>query len=275
MLPPVNLYDPVNRSHPLNAGRVAWWLIVPGLDGGKTWYDLMGLYHGALTNMDSASGWRKSSRQGAFGDMQFDGSNDVVTVTNRAPLQLSGNLSIAVTLTPTAFATSTKYHFAGALEKGSGGSVNYLIGLTALTKTGAISSAMFQHMNSGFTLKQATGSVLSTGVPYRLTGTYDGSNIRLYTNGVLSATTAQTSGTLTSSGNVSIGRSVYDASALRFVNGLIDNVSIWNRALSAAEVLADYELSRREYPGVLNRLESIRFPSGATTNRRRRFLAAA
>ena len=130
-------------------------------------------------------------------------------------------------------------------------------------------------MNSGFTLKQATGSVLSTGVPYRLTGTYDGSNIRLYTNGVLSATTAQTSGTLTSSGNVSIGRSVYDASALRFVNGLIDNVSIWNRALSAAEVLADYELSRREYPGVLNRLESIRFPSGATTNRRRRFLAAA
>ena len=48
---PVNTADPVNRHHPLNSKLAAWWLPLPGLDGGRQLYDLMGLNHGTLTNM--------------------------------------------------------------------------------------------------------------------------------------------------------------------------------------------------------------------------------
>lgn len=40
-------------------------------------------------------------------------------------------------------------------------------------------------------------------------------------------------------------------------NGQMDDVRIWRRALSAQEVLAYYELSRRGYVGLLNRIDPI------------------
>jgi len=41
-----------------------------------------------------------------------------------------------------------------------------------------------------------------------------------------------------------------------FLSGALDDVSVWNRALSATEVKADYDLSLLLYPDVLNRIKS-------------------
>jgi hypothetical protein len=44
----ITLRDPIAK-HPLNVGRVAWWLGLPGLTGGPKWFDLMGLSHAAYS----------------------------------------------------------------------------------------------------------------------------------------------------------------------------------------------------------------------------------
>lgn len=67
-----------------------------------------------------------------------------------------------------------------------------------------------------------------------LSGTFDGANLKIYVDGVLEQTTASTAIPATANTNVLIG-SEGTASAQCF-NGKIDEVSIWNTALSASQI---------------------------------------
>src|SRR4029453_9516283 len=74
-------------------------------------------------------------------------------------------------------------------------------------------------------------------------GTYDGSDVKLYANGVLQFSTPH-SGTL--SGDVtgiSVGASHNDAThtPIEAFNGKVDEVNIYGQALTAAEVLQTYQ----------------------------------
>lgn len=80
----------------------------------------------------------------------------------------------------------------------------------------------------------ASTTVPQQGVWYFIVGTYDGSAIRIYVNGVLEGTSAIDGDLSTSTSNVNIGRRV---SGDRYFNGQIDEVRIYNRALSSEEVL--------------------------------------
>ncbi len=71
-------------------------------------------------------------------------------------------------------------------------------------------------------------------------GVRTGDNILLYLDGVQVATTA-VSGSVSSPIGFYIGD---DASGSRNVDGLIDEVRVYNRALSASEIMALYNLSR-------------------------------
>jgi hypothetical protein len=70
-------------------------------------------------------------------------------------------------------------------------------------------------------------------------GTYDGATISLYVNGQLAGTTTATGPVLDSVGPMMIGRDPSNASSRSFV-GLIDAVSIYDRALTATEVQSLY-----------------------------------
>jgi len=80
---------------------------------------------------------------------------------------------------------------------------------------------------------------LTTGVWYFAVYTWDGTNINLYLNASTDTSAVAKSGTMkTSSDLVSIGRSsVVSAS---YFDGQIDEVGIWNKALTAAEVTELY-----------------------------------
>ena len=84
---------------------------------------------------------------------------------------------------------------------------------------------------------------------YHFVGTYDGSVLRIYINGVLRNTSPAYPGVVTyySTYGFFIGRN-YNASNYRF-NGSIDEVAIYNRALTQAEILANYnsQSSRENY----------------------------
>ena len=66
--------------------------------------------------------------------------------------------------------------------------------------------------------------------------TYDGANIRIFINGVQAGSVAQTGGITTSAGALRIGgNSVWG----EYFKGLLDEVRIYNRALSTAEIQTD------------------------------------
>lgn len=83
---------------------------------------------------------------------------------------------------------------------------------------------------------------LSLNTWYHVAGSFDGDTSRCYVNGVLSGETPF-KGTIRDSSayDLKIGRLAYTSGAIdgRFWHGLIDEVRIWNRALPAAELLAN------------------------------------
>ncbi len=67
--------------------------------------------------------------------------------------------------------------------------------------------------------------------------TYDGVTLRVYINGVLRAVTATTLALNTTSGSgISIGELASSTGYWNHVNGVIDEIGMWNRALTPAEI---------------------------------------
>ena len=91
-------------------------------------------------------------------------------------------------------------------------------------------------------VKKATSAtgVIVVGTWYHITGTYDGTNLKIYVDGDLKATTA-----CSSTYNFTNPRLVFSHVTTvggnnKFFNGAIDEVGLWSRALSAAEVTSLY-----------------------------------
>ena len=68
-------------------------------------------------------------------------------------------------------------------------------------------------------------------------GTYDGSTMKIYVNGVLDTSSSLKGSIDTNNMPLSIGRSGFGSD---YFTGMIDEVQIWNRALTAGEVLNEY-----------------------------------
>ena len=77
---------------------------------------------------------------------------------------------------------------------------------------------------------------------FHLVSTYDSSSrqLRGYLNGVLKQSTTCQNSPLMNSENVTIGLSSFQSAAAEFFNGVIDEIRIYNRVLSASEVQALY-----------------------------------
>ena len=92
------------------------------------------------------------------------------------------------------------------------------------------------HVKAGFynnDLANGSGTATSTGVWYNAVVTYDGTTRRIYVNGSEEVSDTPSSVNVTLGGTLRIGTTVdgnYD------FNGLIDEVGIWNTALSASDV---------------------------------------
>jgi hypothetical protein len=71
------------RQHPLARDLAVWWRATPGFTGGPKLYDLTGQAHCTLTNMTGtpASGWTTTTRLGGTAQVNFDGTDDLLTCT--------------------------------------------------------------------------------------------------------------------------------------------------------------------------------------------------
>jgi hypothetical protein len=101
-----------------------------------------------------------------------------------------------------------------------------------------------------FTTTPAVGGVTSTTVIapnqwYHVAGTYDGSTVKIYINGQLESTAAFTGALRNNPSTTAIGCQVLGGVCTYPFNGMVDELEIFNRALSQSEINAIYHADRR------------------------------
>ena len=163
---------------------------------------------------------------GKFGKaLQFNGTNAVVTVPNAASLQLSAGMTLEAWVNP----SSVTSKWRDVIYKGND---NYYLEATSTN-----ASKPDAGMIAGGSYADAVGTAKLTANTWSyLTETYDGTTLRLYVNGTQVASTVHTGAIATSTNPLQFGGdSIYGQNFA----GLIDEVRIYNVALTAAQIQTD------------------------------------
>ena len=175
------------------------------------------------TGSISGATWASAGKFGKA--LSFNGSNAMVTVPDAADLHLSTAMTLEAWVNP----ASVTSDWRDVIYKGND---NYYLGATTSSSGKPAAGSII-----GGSYAEAYGtSALATGAWTHLAMTYDGTAVRLFVNGTQVASTAKT-GTIASSTNpLQIGGdSIYG----QFFSGLIDEVRIYNVALTATQIQAD------------------------------------
>jgi Concanavalin A-like lectin/glucanases superfamily/Bacterial Ig domain/Lysyl oxidase/Purple acid Phosphatase, N-terminal domain len=160
------------------------------------------------------------------GALSFDGTNDLVTVPDTPSLDLTTGMTVDAWVRPTGPAGWSTV----ALKERGGTGLSY-----------ALYGADDQGRPAGYARlgsdRSATGpAVLPAGVWTHPAATYDGAALRLYVNGTLVRTTAVTGAIATSNNPLRIGGNTVWG---EWFAGKIDELNVYNRALTAAEIAVD------------------------------------
>ncbi|HWM10432.1 MAG TPA: LamG-like jellyroll fold domain-containing protein, partial [Solirubrobacteraceae bacterium] len=200
-----------------NTGLVASF----GFDepSGATATDTLSDHDGTIAGAARVAG----GRYGAA--LSFDGVDDWVSVPHAAALNLSAGMTLEAWVRPTALGS-----WRSVVMKEQASALPYA--LHASTGEGVPAASVFT--SSALT---ATGPPpLGLATWTHLAMTWDGSVLRLYVDGAEVATQPAPGALLTSTGQLRIG-----GNSLRgeFFSGLIDEVRVYDRALSATRIGAD------------------------------------
>jgi len=94
-------------------------------------------------------------------------------------------------------------------------------------------------------------TIMTTGQWDRVLITWDGSNKKVYVNGVLKDTLAASGNLGSNSNNIHIGS---NGSSANYYSGDLSAPKVWNRSLSAEEVWMDYSETSHNYAGLFDGL---------------------
>ncbi|MDP3003943.1 MAG: LamG domain-containing protein, partial [Candidatus Azambacteria bacterium] len=187
--------------------------------------------NGTTTNMSTASLAPGISGQA----LKFDGVDDRVDTTNF----MSSGVT-AFTLQAWVYKTATKD--ARIVYKNNAGNTGHPVFGLASGGTDQIRCRLRISDSSG---TDFSASTISLNTWTFVACTYDGSNVRVYKNGAEVDFVAET-GTLAATNDVVvIGQNETGTSVDRHWPGLIDEVRVYNRALSASEILELYRVGAR------------------------------
>ncbi len=165
-------------------------------------------------------------RQPLRSALKFDGTNDHIQIPNRPQLNFSGEITMEAWIKPEAFD-----------------------GIRNIVAHGFTSSEVFLRIfNDQYQVGSWNGSDHKVTMPIpaedktganwiHLAGVYDGSAWKIYRNGKLENSRVETTGALTVEANWAIG--ARGGEQVRLFKGAIDDVRIWKRGRTEAEIDAD------------------------------------
>jgi len=171
----------------------------------------------------SGARWTTSGKYGNA--LTFNGTSALVTINNAASLQLTSGMTLEAWVYP----SSVSSVWEDVIYKAND---NYFLEGTSPNSSRPAAGGIL----GGFYLEVYGPTALTANTWAHLAATYDGATIRLYVNGAQVASRAQTGAIATSTNPLQIGGdSLYGG----YFAGRIDEVRIYNRALSVAEIQSD------------------------------------
>src|SRR3954468_6694208 len=187
-----------------------------------------------------AAATRVTGQTGFGGALQFNGSSSLVNVAHSASLALSSGMTLEAWVNPSANAgTGPNDGWRTVIMKERAG-VGLSYGLYSNDGDSNPSRPAGYIRNNGTDVEATAGPAVPLGVWTHLAVTYDGTTMRLYVNGVLRNSVTASGGINASTAPLRIGgNTVFSVPGTEYFAGLIDEVRIYNRALSAAEITAD------------------------------------
>jgi fibronectin type 3 domain-containing protein len=178
-------------------------------------------------NTGTISGATRTTSGKNAGALSFDGTNDLVTVPDAAALDLTGGMTLEAWVNPNRISGSWRT----VLLKEQPGGMSY-----ALYAAGSGGLPGGYIVSGGDEFSALGPSTLPLNAWTHLAATYDGSTLRTYVNGTQVAVEPHSGAMAPSTGALKIGgNNVWP----EWFRGLIDDVRVYDRALTAAEIQAD------------------------------------
>lgn len=167
--------------------------------------------------------------------LQFDGINDNVRMSDSASLDISGSITLEAWINPASTINAGNSNMR-IIDKQN---AYYLL----FDYPAADGRAKFVlRIGGSYVSVASTTSSWTVGQWYHIAGTYDGSIMRIYVNGSLENSRAQTGSVVMSAYDLFLGvRAVSSVPTNMYFHGTIDEVAIHTTALSGPEILDHYK----------------------------------
>jgi hypothetical protein len=168
--------------------------------------------------------WSTTGHTG--GAITFNGTSTWATVPDTASLDLTTGMTLEAWVNPSALGTAWR----AIVFKEAPGAFAYTLYANQNT------TRPIGQVHIGGEVNAVGGAALPLNAWTHLTATFDGSNLRLYVNGTLGTTTGISGSIPVTTGALRIGgNSIWG----EFFKGMIDDVRIYNRALTQAQIQTD------------------------------------
>ena len=177
----------------------------------------------------TGTGWSPSGKYGKA--LSFDGTSSIVTIPDSNSLDLSSGMTIEAWVNPTALGTDAWGWRTVVLKEQPAGMAYALYANNGSARpTGQV--------NIGGEQSAVGLAQLPLNIWTHLAVTYDGASLRLYVNGLQVGSKTQSGPLPVTNGSLRIGG---NAVWREYFTGLIDEVRVYNRALSRDEITADMD----------------------------------
>ncbi len=201
--------------------------------------------NGTLTNFASTAsqdaaagtGWTANNKRWGAGSLMFDGTNDYVSVPYNSAQDISGAITITAWVKQNTVTGSQNIVVKGDTAVHP---IPYQFSLSG----GSLE--IYQSQGGVFQTQITGGYVLAPGQWHYVVFTNDLTTAKLYVDGLLYGTDA-TPATTPTQDTEALGIGASGAGTIAgFFNGVIDSVALFSRALSAAEIMSNYNTSNVE-----------------------------
>lgn len=240
----VDVTNAVNPLSPLARGLLGWWLTVPPLDAGKTWYDLANFHHVAMTG---GAVFGDNANHGLFGSVDTPGTSSYGVAATASPrLILGNNGTVSMWIRPTDGASAS--HVPAALYASAVGNGLFF---------NQFALSIWLYWMSDSPSVQANDTLALNTWAHICCANVAGA-LTMYVNGV-SRATGTSGGAITLAPKLSIGATQTPS---LFMQGQVDDIQIRDYGMNAAEAAMLFADSRTRYTGLLNRLPDAHVLSG-------------
>ncbi len=220
----------VGGTWDFNQGQVGYWAMDEGT--GQTAYDISGNNNNGTLGASTSTGtddptWTTQGKVG--GALQFDGVDDYVNAGSGASLNIP----------------ASDFTIEAWIKPNNASAAQAIVGKVAFSPNSwglyqNVGKFVFQFRGTGASVDTLANAVYGVGTWYHVVGVRTGNVNNLYINGIVQ-TDADTSTDIPSTGtkNFIFGKRTSTDDDYYF-NGLMDEVRIYNRALSAEEIRYHY-----------------------------------